>query len=52
MLAAGASELALPFKAAGLHSAMYIIPVLTLLCSASLFLGARTIVRDMGRVEG
>lgn len=51
MLAAGASEMSLPFKAAGLHGAMYVIPVLTLLCSGSLFLGARTIVRDMEKVR-
>jgi predicted MFS family arabinose efflux permease len=47
MLLAGAKEMGLPFKAAGLHSAMYVIPVLMLACAGSLFLASRTVVRDM-----
>ena len=47
MTAAGATEMAAAFRAAGLHSAMYVIPVLMLLCSGSLFGAARTIRADM-----
>jgi predicted MFS family arabinose efflux permease len=47
MLAAGASVMANEFRAAGLHSAMYIIPVLMVLCAGSLFGAARTIAADM-----
>lgn len=51
MLAAGAAEMAAPFRAAGLHSAMYVIPVLTLLCSLSLFGAARTVTGDMRKMQ-
>jgi sugar phosphate permease len=51
MLAAGATQMAAPFKAAGLHSAMYIIPVLMILCSASLFGAARTVATDMRKLK-
>lgn len=47
MLSAGATEMAAPFRAAGLHSAMYVIPALMLLCSGSLFGASRTIAADM-----
>jgi predicted MFS family arabinose efflux permease len=47
MQAAGASEMALAFKAAGLRSAMYVIPALMLACSATLFFASRTVVADM-----
>jgi predicted MFS family arabinose efflux permease len=47
MRAARASEMSLPFKAAGLHSAMYVIPVLMLACAGSLFAASRTVVGDM-----
>jgi MFS family permease len=47
MLAAGATEMAVPFRAAGLHSAMYVIPGLILLCSGSLFGASRTVAADM-----
>jgi predicted MFS family arabinose efflux permease len=47
MLAAGAAEMAPAFRSAGLHSAMYVIPALMLLCSGSLFGGARTVAADM-----
>jgi predicted MFS family arabinose efflux permease len=47
MRTAGASEMALPFKAAGLHAAMYVIPVLMLACAGSLFCAARTVGADM-----
>ncbi|WP_217705119.1 spinster family MFS transporter [Peristeroidobacter soli] len=47
MLTAGATEMEAQFRAAGLHSAMYVIPVLMLLCSGSLFGASRTIAADM-----
>jgi MFS family permease len=47
MLTAGATEMEAHFRAAGLHSAMYVIPVLMLLCSGSLFGASRTIPADM-----
>lgn len=49
VVAAGATEMADAFRAVGLHDAMYVIPVLMLLCSGSLFGAARTIRADMQR---
>lgn len=51
MLAAGAAEMAPIFRAQGLHSAMYVIPALMVLCSGSLFCAARTVAADMKRLE-
>ncbi len=52
MLAAGASEMTVAFRASGLHTAMYVMPVLVLLCAGSLFGAARTVAKDMRRREG
>lgn len=49
MQAAGASEMAEPFRAAGLHDAMYVIPVLMTACALVLFAGSRTVAADMQR---
>lgn len=49
--AAGAGEMSAVFKASGLHQAMYVIPMLTLLCAGSLFGAARTIAADMRRLR-
>lgn len=51
MLAAGATEMTLAFRATGLHTAMYVMPVLVLLCAGVLFGAARTVGRDMQRVR-
>jgi predicted MFS family arabinose efflux permease len=51
MLVAGAKEMAPAFKAAGLHTAMYIIPALMVLCSGALFVAARTVAADMHRMR-
>jgi len=51
MVAAGATEMAPLFKSQGLHSAMYVIPALMLLCAGSLFGAARTVGADMRRLE-
>lgn len=52
MLAAGASEMAIEFRALGLHTAMYVMPVLVLLCAGSLFGAATTVAKDMRRRAG
>jgi MFS family permease len=49
MLAAGASELTTAFRATGLHTAMYVMPLLLLVCAGSLFAAASTVVKDMRR---
>ena len=51
MLAAGATEMTTAFRATGLHTAMYVMPVLVLLCAASLFVAAKTVAKDMRRVQ-
>lgn len=50
MVEAGATAIE-PFRAQGLHSAMYVIPVLSLLCAASLFGAARTVTADAKRMR-
>jgi MFS family permease len=52
MLAAGASEMAIEFRALGLHTAMYVMPVLVLLCAGALFGASSTVAKDMRRREG
>ena len=51
MAAAGASAMAEPFKAAGLHSAMYVIPLLCVLVAVMLFAASRTVAADMERMR-
>jgi MFS family permease len=46
--AAGGPELE-PFRGAGLHSAMYVVPVLSILLALVLFAATRTVARDMER---
>jgi len=50
MIDAGAAAIE-PFRAQGLHSAMYVIPVLSLLCAASLFGAAKTVTADAQRMR-
>ena len=40
-----------PFRAAGLHSAMYIIPALGVLLTLVLFAASRTVTKDMERIQ-
>jgi hypothetical protein len=47
--AAGAVNLE-PFRGAGLHSAMYVVPLLSILLALVLFAATRTVARDMERV--
>jgi MFS family permease len=48
---AGASAMAEPFKAIGLHNAMYAIPVLAVLASLVLFAASRTVEGDIRKQE-
>lgn len=40
-----------PFRASGLQSAMYIVPVLTILLGAVLFAASRTAAKDMEKIQ-
>lgn len=51
MLAAGAVQITETFRAQGLHTAMYAMPVLLLLCAGSLFGSATTVAADMRRLR-
>ncbi|HEY7639853.1 MAG TPA: MFS transporter [Steroidobacteraceae bacterium] len=51
MIAAGANELTSAFRATGLHTAMYVMPLLLLICAGSLFGAASTVAKDMRRRE-
>jgi MFS family permease len=51
MIDAGASTMTEAFKATGLHSAMYIIPVLALAAAAVLFAASRTVDKDVRKQE-
>jgi len=51
MAAAGASSLNEHFRAVGLHSAMYVIPVCSVLLAAVLLGAARTVSQDMGELQ-
>jgi hypothetical protein len=37
------------FRAAGLHDAMYVVPLLMLLCALVLFAASRTVAADVRR---
>ncbi|HKZ74257.1 MAG TPA: hypothetical protein VJ011_09335, partial [Steroidobacteraceae bacterium] len=49
MHAAGAAGMAEPFRAAGLHDAMYVVPMLMLFCALVLFAASRTVAADVRR---
>jgi predicted MFS family arabinose efflux permease len=51
MVAAGAAAMTEAFKAIGLHSAMYAIPVLALLASLVLFAASQTVEKDIRKQE-
>ena len=51
MTAAGATVMTEQFKGAGLHSAMYLIPLLCLLLALVLFAAARAMPRDVERLR-
>ena len=52
MVAAGASGMSEAFKAVGLHSAMYSIPVMAVLAAMVLFAASRTVEKDIRRRGG
>ncbi len=51
MTEAGATAMAESFRAAGLHSAFYVAPIVSLILAAVLFAGARTVARDMEKLQ-
>ena len=51
MHAAGATVMGESFRAEGLHSAMYVIPIVLLITSVVLFAAARTVSADMERMQ-
>lgn len=51
MTAAGATVMTEPFKAVGLHNAMYVIPILCLALAVVLYVASRTVGRDMARLR-
>ena len=40
-----------PFRANGLHSALYVVPLLGVLLAAVLFAASRTVAADVGRLQ-
>jgi len=40
-----------PFRGAGLHSAMYLVPLLSVILALVLFAGSRTVGKDMDRMQ-
>ena len=51
MTAAGGTVMRETFKAEGLHSAMYVIPILCLVLAVVLYIASRTVSRDMARLR-
>jgi len=51
MTDAGSTTMAESFRAIGLHSAFYVAPVVSLLLAAVLFAGARTVAKDMDKLQ-
>ncbi len=51
MTAAGATVMAEPFKAAGLHSAMFVIPIFCAVLAVVLFAASRTVSRDIEKLR-
>ncbi|HYE49664.1 MAG TPA: MFS transporter [Azospirillaceae bacterium] len=51
MQAAGAAAMAEPFRAAGLHGAMYLIPVMMALTGLFIFMASRTFAADAARMR-
>ena len=40
-----------PYRAAGLHQAMYIVPILAAVLAVVLFAASRTVTKDVGRLQ-
>lgn len=51
MAAAGSTAMTEAFKAEGLHSAFYVVPLVSLILAAVLYAGSRTIAKDMDKLQ-
>ncbi|PYT07988.1 MAG: MFS transporter [Acidobacteria bacterium] len=51
MTSAGASAMSEAFKAEGLHSAFYVVPLVSLILAIVLYAGSRTIGKDMEKLQ-
>jgi len=51
MTAAGATAMTEAARAEGLHSAFYVVPLVSLILAAVLYAGSRTIAKDMERLQ-
>jgi hypothetical protein len=51
MVDAGATQMTEVFKAAGLHNAMYAIPILAMAAALVLFAASRTVEKDRRKQE-
>ncbi len=51
MVAAGATAMAEPFKAAGLHDAFMMVPIVSLALALVLFAASRTVAKDMEKLH-
>jgi predicted MFS family arabinose efflux permease len=51
MFSARSAEMLETFKAAGLHAAMFIIPLIAGVCALVLYAGSRTVARDIERLR-
>ena len=51
MRTAGATTMTEAFKAEGLHSAFYVVPVVSLILAMVLFAGSRTVAKDMKKLQ-
>ena len=51
MTKAGASVMTEVFKAEGLHTAFYIVPIVSLVLAVVLFAASRTVTKDMKQLQ-
>lgn len=51
MIDAGATAMAEGFRASGLHTAFYVVPIVSLILALVLFAAARTVTRDMEKLQ-
>ncbi|MFY9556212.1 MAG: MFS transporter [Blastocatellia bacterium] len=51
MIAAGESTMTEVFRAEGLHSAFYVVPLVSLILAGVLYAGSRTVARDMEKLQ-
>jgi MFS family permease len=51
MAAAGANAMTEAFRAEGLHSAFYVVPLVSLILAGVLYAGSRTVAKDMEKLQ-